>query len=515
MEKKTVLQVIDLCKDYPGVKALNNMNFELKEGEIHGLLGLNGAGKSTFLSVINGLTPRTSGKLFFYEKEVGKYDRYVAREMSIAIANQIPEIFPGLNVVDNVLIGREKIKKFAGVSVLDRRSMANRAEEILKMCDFYISSAAKLKDLPASMLKQIEIAKALVADPQILCLDEPTSMMAQSDSEKFFDLIRLLKKRNKAVIYVTHRISEMFKLCDRVTVMKDGQNKGTFRISDVSQDQIITLITGKERTISLTTKVPTGDPLKSERYAIGEETVLELEEVSTKPRLISDTPLDSISFKVHKGEVLGIVGVVGAGKTELAKSIMGFNPLASGRVRALGMNVGYGTALDLMKRGIAYLPEDTMKEGLILNMNNRQNISLLALGSLSRLSFIRGRKEKHLTSLLIKKLDIKPNNTEFPVLKLSGGNKKKVVIARGLAIRPRIIILDELTTGVDVESGREILQQVRELADSGITFVLLSSEFERILYVLDRALVMRKGKIVGELSNTEITEESVTRLATD
>jgi ABC-type sugar transport system ATPase subunit len=513
MNKELVLQVIDLCKDYPGVKALDHMNFELEEGEIHGLLGLNGAGKSTFLNVINGLTPKTSGRILLYQKEISRYNRYIAQEMLIAIANQIPAIFPSLSVVDNILIGRENVKKIAFISVLDRKSMTKRVEEMLKICNFSISPLTKLKDLPASILKQIEIARALIADPKILCLDEPTSMMAQSDSDKLFDLIRFLKKSNKAIIYVTHRIPEMFKLCDRVTVMKDGQSKGTFKVSEVSQDQLVALVTGKA-SINLKSKSPQKTFNKEIHEIFNRETVLQLEDVSTKPQNLSDTPLENINFKAYKGEILGITGVVGAGKTELAKSIMGLNSIASGKIKALSMNVKFGATVNLLRKGIAYLPEDTMKEGLILNMNIRQNISLLALNNLSKSIFIKSKNEKELADHLIANLQIKPPNTEFPVLKLSGGNKKKVMIARGLAVKPRLFILDELTTGVDVESGLEILEQVKELAKSGITFILLSSEFERVLHILDRVLVMRKGKIVGELCGSEISEESVTKFAT-
>lgn len=514
VDRNLVLQVIDLCKTYPGVKALDNMSFELMGGEIHGLLGLNGAGKSTFLNVINGLTPKTSGKILLYQKEVKKYNRYIAQEMGIAIANQIPAVFPELNVIDNILIGKEDVKKIVGIPFLNQEAMVKRVDEMLRVCGFNIYPFSKIKDLPLSVQKQVEIIRALIANPKILCLDEPTSMMAQSDAEKLFDLIRLLREQGKAIIYVTHRIPEIFELCDKVTVMKDGQSRGTFSIADTSPDQLVSLMVGKA-SVTVTSQKLKEEVLNNGNYSnVSKKKVLRVKDLLAKPKNLGDSSLEHISFEVYEGEVLGIVGVVGAGKTELGKAIMGINPISSGKIEILGMDVRYGATVGLLEHGVAYLPEDTIKEGLFPNMNTRQNISLLALDKVSKMFFIKEREEKNLAFDLINRLQIKPADTEFPALNLSGGNKKKVLIARGLAVKPLLFILDELTTGVDVQSGLEILDQVKELAKSGISFVLLSSEFERILHILDRVLVMRRGNIVGELIGSEISEGSVTKLAT-
>lgn len=504
MKNETVLETIDLTKVFPGVRALYRMNFSLKAGEIHGVVGLNGSGKTTFLSVIGGLIPRTSGDIIIGGKRVNKFNLDIARKNGVVIANQVPAVFPNLKVADNILIGREQTKQLLGLNILDQNRMEKHVLDLLSSCNFQIPLDSKINDLPPSILKQIEIARALISDFNIIGFDEPTSMMARSDANKLFLLIRQLREVKKAVIYVTHRIPEIFELCDRVTVMKNGENVGTFNTHEISPDQVVRLMTGKNAF--------SFHEAKSESQS-SKEKILDLQQVSTHPIKLAETPLREINFSAYKGEVLGIVGVVGAGKTELGKAIVGLNPINSGKINVLGMEVHYGSTMALANRGAVYIPEDMMKEGLFLNLDICRNISILVLSLMFR-NFIKKREEESLSNQFISKLNIKPPRPNFPVHNLSGGNKKKTLVARGLALKPNLLILDELTTGVDVESAFDLLVQVRGLARDGVCVILLSSEFERILGFLDRVLVMKNGKIVAELKSPNISEEEVINYAT-
>ncbi|MCR4429235.1 MAG: sugar ABC transporter ATP-binding protein [Caldiserica bacterium] len=502
MENEIVLETVDLTKVFPGVKALSKMNFSLKAGEVHGVVGLNGSGKTTFLSVIGGLIPRSSGEILIRGQKLKKFNLEIARKYGIVIANQVPAVFPNLKVAENILIGREQTKNYLGFPILDQKRMEEQVRDLLSSCDFQIPLYSKISDLSPSILKQIEIARAMISDFEIIGLDEPTSMMAKSDAYKLFSLIKQLKETKKAVIYVTHRIPEVFELCDRVTIMKNGEKVGTFNTREITPDQVVRLMTGK-------TTLNFSKNLSSSQG----EKVLDLQQVSTKPLKLAETPLREISFSAYKGEVLGIVGVVGAGKTELGKAIVGLNPISSGRINVMGIEAHFGSTMALARKGIVYIPEDMMKEGLFLNLDIRQNISLLALNVMFR-NFIQRKKEDNLIKQYISQLNIKPSRPNFPVKNLSGGNKKKTLVARGLALRPNLLILDELTTGVDVESAFDLMMQVRELAKDGVSVVLLSSEFERVLSFLDRVLVMKEGKIVAEFKSPNISEEEVINYAT-
>ncbi|MEM3490083.1 MAG: ATP-binding cassette domain-containing protein [Nitrososphaerota archaeon] len=286
--------------------------------------------------------------------------------------------------------------------------------------------------------------------------------------------------------------------------MKNGENVGTFSIKEINPDKIVSLMTGKSTFIPCSSK----KLLKS-----SEEKVLDVQQVFTSPNKLAETPLKEISFSAYKGEVLGIVGVVGAGKTELGKAIVGLHPIKSGKISVLGMDIYHGSTMALAQKGAVYIPEDMMKEGLFLNMDISQNISLLALSLIFR-HFLKRKTENEFTKPFISQLKISPPKPSFPVKNLSGGNKKKTLVARGLALKPNLLILDELTTGVDVESAFDLLNQVREIASLGTCVILLSSEFERTLGFLDRALVMKNGRIVAELKSPHITEEAIINYAT-
>jgi ABC-type sugar transport system ATPase subunit len=497
------VQLTGVVVEFPGVRALSDVDFSIRSGEVHGLIGLNGSGKTTLLNVISGVTRMTQGQIAIGGRVMEGYTAASARLAGIAVAHQVPQLFGNLDVVDNILIGRESTRRKLGVTVINRKDMEERASELLSRCGFALPLHARISGLSASQQKQVEIVKALSQDAPVVCLDEPTSMMAESDAKRLFHVMGELTKSGRSFVYVTHRIPEVMQISNRVTVLKNGCVVGRVLPKETSSEAMVQLMTG--RALAAAGQV--------ERHARDTgEAVVELRNVRTRPSRLGETALREVSFRVGRGEIVGIVGAAGAGKTELGKALVGMARIAQGEVRVLGGTVGFGSTAGLRRRGAVYVPEDITKEGLFPALNTRQNVCLIARG-ICRSVLISRRREREVAEELVNSLGVVPRNIEFPVRNLSGGNKKKVILGRALAAGARLLVLDELTMGVDVESAGELLRTVRELTDQGITIVLMSSEYERVLFALDRVLVMRDGQIVASLQGSDISEAVVTRCA--
>lgn len=498
-----LLKAVDVWKRFAGVVALSGIDFELKEGEIHGLVGGNGAGKTTFLKILNGILRKDRGDIFLRGKRVEIRTPKEARNYGITLVRQVPSLFPNLRVVDNVLITQEKTKSFMKfLKFLDERSMENIVVQIFEELGISLPLQAKAARLTSSQCKFVEIARALVFKPSIICFDEPTSAMTQSEAAHFFKIVKKLKKQGKSIIYVSHRIPEVFEICDRVTVFRDGKKVCTMKIEEVSKEDIVEAMTGRK-----IVEVPRIDHKVSTKY------VLKVKGLSTEPKYIGEVPLNNINFQVRCGEIVAVTGVVGAGKTELAKALMGIISWKSGELIINGVKLKPSSPMEVIRQGVVYLPEDFMCEGLFPNWALCENISILSLDDMLKLFLVDRRKEKVEVEHQIKTLNIRPPDLSFPVLNLSGGNKKKVVLARGLLRKPKLLILDELTMGIDVASKMELRMKIQELAKTGIGILLLSSDFEDAL-IADKVIILREGRIVTELKNSEINIEKIAKYST-
>ncbi|KUK08470.1 MAG: ABC transporter related [Caldanaerobacter subterraneus] len=504
-DNEIVLEARGIYKSFGYNQVLTGVDFSLKKGEIHGLLGLNGSGKTTLLNILNGVFEPDKGEIVLFGKKIEKLTPEIAKRLGLVLCNQIPMIFYNLTVSENILIGQEPVKKWAGgVTLIDKTRLRQISEEVLELCGFELSPDANAKSLTPSQQKQVEIARALTYNAQVIFFDEPTNMMSPRDAERLFELMLELKNKGKSIVYVTHRISEAFRICDRITVLRDGKRVGTVISKESNVADVVAMIS---RNIA---SVP-----EHKKKITSEEVIIELRNVTALPDKIGERMLEDINLKIFKGQITGIVGVVGSGKTELAKVIAGIKSINSGEVIVLGEPVS-NNVLEMIKRGVFYLPEDIMVEGLIPAMSIRENMSLvgLELGEFAAKypGGINRKEEKEMAVEIIRRLNIVPQNTEFPVQRLSGGNKKKVLIGRGLLVKPKILLLDEPTMGVDIPSSMDFLNMILKWAEEGITPIIFSSEFERILPILERVIILRDGKIVGELYGEEISETKINTL---
>ncbi|MBL8117492.1 MAG: sugar ABC transporter ATP-binding protein [Anaerolineae bacterium] len=489
-----ILQLDNISKQFPGVKALDNVRFEMNTGEVHALLGENGAGKSTLIKIISGVYKPDSGVMRFDGQPVVFNNPREAQSKGIATIYQELSLYPELTVAENIFMGHAPKRSIGPLKVIDWKTINERAVELLASLHIYdMDVRRKVGSLNVGNRQRVEIAKALSINARVLIMDEPTAALTESDVEQLFQIVRLLKERNVGIIYISHRLQEVFELADRVTVLRDGQYVDTRPVSETSEENLISMMVG--RTIdNLFPKLP----------AAPGKPVLEV-------RNLNHAPLTkNVSFKVHAGEIVGIAGLVGSGRSELAQVIFGMTPAQSGEILIEGQRADIRSPGQAVKMGIAYVPEDRGTQGLIKQMNIRENASMAVLRSLSRASFIKFGEERKLAKESIEQLSIRAYSPEQIVNKLSGGNQQKVVISKWLASKPRLLIMDEPTRGIDVGAKSEIHRLMSELAvKHGLAVLMISSELPEVLGMSDRVLVMREGQIVAEFDRAEATQEKV------
>jgi len=500
-----ILRIEGLTKIFPGVKALDNVSLDLKKEEVHGIVGPNGSGKTTFLKIINGIYPDYDGRIFIDGREVKIKNPRMAEKVGITLVNQIPLLFPNLTVAENIFLGREPTRKVLFFKVIDNEKMKNETLKILEKFGSKIQVDTKVKDLTVSAQQLVEIARAFARDAKIICLDEPTSALSPSEVEHLFDQIRKLKEEGKSFFYVTHRIEEIFQICDRVTVLRDGKKIATVNVSEVTYDDIVKMMVGEERL-----KITFERKEVAQRFG---EPILKVVNLSTSPQEASRRSLTNITLEVYPGEIVGITGIVGAGKTELARALAGLDPTVKGEIYVKGKKIKRISPLKMISEGVIYFPEDIMREGLFPQMRMYENITISILDRLKKLFFIDEKKEKEVAKKWAETLGIKPPNINVIVQNLSGGNKKKVILARGLATSPVLFILDEPTMGIDVKAKFEVRKIIADLAKQGIAVILFSSEFEDVLLLADRILVMYSGRIVGSFEKGKATKEEIMKYA--
>lgn len=488
------LEVRNLSKSFPGVRALDDVSMSVEPGEIRALLGENGAGKSTLGKIVAGVYVRDAGSVLIDGVEVGSFDEKAAGELGIGIVHQEGSLVPQLSVAENIFAGRQPTTWLGQVDV---RAMRERARALIGQLGVEIDPARKIADLSPAQTQIVEIAKALSRDLRILILDEPTAALTLTETEMLFGVVRRLAGDGVSVVYVSHRLAEIFALCHSVTVLKDGRLAGTRQVTDTDTDELIRLMVGRE--------------VHLKREAAGRrlgEVVLEASEVCAPPLV------RSASMIVRAGEIVCLAGLIGSGRSEFCEAIFGARRRRSGSVRIGGREIDPMGPWDGKAAGIGMVPEDRKAAGLFLGMDIVNNIAATVLRKVSSgVGFSEARAEA-LARDFVRELKIATPGVRQTVGNLSGGNQQKVLIAKWLAMEPRLLIVDEPTRGVDVGARSEIYRLLRGLADRGVALVVVSSELPEVLALADRIIVMAEGRTVGELPGEGATEEAVLRLAT-
>lgn len=487
-----VLSLKNISKYFPGVKALDDVGFDLKKGEILALIGENGAGKSTLIKCLTGAYQPTSGTIEVFGKEYSELDPRLAKEHGIGAVYQEFNLIPDLPIVENVFIGNNPGN---GVFV-DYNQMLQRCKETFERFDLNINPKANVSTLSPAMMQIVEIAKAVTLNCKILILDEPTAPLTPKETAILFRILNELRKEGTSIIYISHRLEEIFEICDRIVILRDGKCVGERKVSETTRAELIKLMIGRE----LTSYYPerTGKP--------SDEVVFEAKDISGN----GDR---DVSFKAYKGEVLGLAGLVGAGRTELMEVLFCDVEKEGGSVFINGEEFIGHSPKDAIKNGISYLPEDRKRRGLILNRSIAFNVSLAAIRAFSKYGFVNEKKESETVNQFRDQLKIKTPSLKQEVQFLSGGNQQKVIVAKWLTSGGQIILFDEPTRGIDVGSKHEIYEIIVDLADKGHTIIMVSSEFEELIGVADRIVVMSEGHIAGEMTRNEFDKEKLLDIA--
>ncbi|MDR8391727.1 sugar ABC transporter ATP-binding protein [Aliifodinibius sp. S!AR15-10] len=488
-----ILLMENITKRFPGVLALDDVKFDLKRGEVHVLLGENGAGKSTLMKILSGAYEKDDGTIWIdgEQREISS-PRY-AQELGIGIIYQEFNLNPFLSVAENIFLGREPT---LAPGVINWKRLFAKAQEILDELNVNINSKEEVGDLGVAMQQMVEVAKALSLNARILIMDEPTAALSRHEIQQLFRIIRHLKKQGVAVIYISHRLEEIFEIGDRVTVLRDGKYIDTRPVKSISRDELVRLMVNRD----LDEQIP------KKKAKLG-PVVLRVD------NLCVDNRLHDIEFSLRKGEVLGIAGLMGAGRTQLARAIFGVDKISEGKIYVDGTEVSVSSPRDAINAGIGFVTEDRKSEGLVLNRSVKENISLPNIRKFLSMGVLDFEKENRTVDEYISKLDIRTPGRDQNVVYLSGGNQQKVVLSKWLCSHARIFIFDEPTRGIDVGAKKEIYQLMNELTAKGVAIIMISSEMPEILGMSDRILVMCNGRITGRLDGEEATQEKIMKYA--
>lgn len=493
-ESKYILELKGITKTFPGVKALDDVDFNLMRGEIHALIGENGAGKSTFIKIITGVHRQDNGEIFLNGKKVNIRNPRDAQRMGIAAIYQHVTCYPDLSVTENIFMGHEKIQK--GSKRILWNEMHSEAEKLLKELGANFDPKTQLGALSVAQQQIVEIAKALSTNAQIIIMDEPTAALTKRESEELYRITRQLKDNGVSIIFISHRLEDIFNLADRVTVFRDAKYIGTWDVDKVTSEQLIVAMVGREITQLFPQK----------QTKIGSE-LLRVEGF-TKAGLFAD-----VSFTLHKGEILGLTGLVGAGRSEVCQSIFGILGHDKGQLYIEGKSVEVKDPLWAMRLGIGYLPEDRQRQGLVLQWGIDKNITLATLKKFSNKGWLNYEEEAGIAKELSEKVNVKANSIFDLANSLSGGNQQKVIVAKLLSADLKIIILDEPTKGVDVGAKSAIHEIMNNLACQGFGIIMVSSEMPEVLGMSDRIVVMREGRVTAILDKKDATQEAILEAA--
>lgn len=486
--ERLILEIKDLSKAFPGVKALESVSLSVREGEVHALVGENGAGKSTLIKILSGAYQKDSGEVIFEGESITSQNPHHAQQLGISTIYQEFNLAPNLSVTENILTGQLPMRGM----IVDWSEAKRRATEILQRLGVTMRMDQPVGKLPVADKQLVEIAKALAHKSRLLIMDEPSAVLGEKEMEKLYQVVRSLKADGIAIIYISHRLVEIFDIADRVTVMKDGRYVGTRNVSEVTMGELVKMMIGRELK----------DVYPKRKKELG-DVIMEVNHLS-RPGVLED-----VSFTLRAGEIIGIAGMRGSGRTELARAIFGADPHV-GTLSLFGKTTAIKSPQDAIRRRLALATEDRKAEGLFLQSSMRNNITVSGLKDISWGGFvIRKRLELANVLRLIKTMSIKTPGPDFPVANMSGGNQQKVILARWLNIGAKVLLLDEPTRGIDVGSKSEIYQLMAQLAEEGVGLIMVSSELPEILGMSDRILVMHDGKMVKELERSEASEEVI------
>jgi len=481
------LELKNITKLYPGVRALDNISLAFHRGEVHALMGENGAGKSTLIKTISGAADPTSGQIVIDGKAFSRLTPMLSKEHGIAVVYQEFTLVPVLSATENIFLGDFIRRGF----VCDQKAMNAKAAALFKRLNIDINPNEKVQDLTTGYQQIVEIAKAISKDAKILIMDEPSAPLTTNEVDAMFNIVRMLKKEGVTIIYISHRLEEVFQLADRVSVLRDGGYIDTKNIEDTDKDDLIRMMVGR----TLKESYP-------ERCFVQDKIVLEAKN-------LTGNGVKDISFALKKGEILGFGGLVGAGRTELAEMLFGRVPIQSGELYLHGRRFIPKHPKDSVKRGISLVPEDRKQHGLILPMTVKENLTLAALRGLCRRFVVRSKKEVEYADKYVASLNIKTPSIHQRVINLSGGNQQKIVLGKWLGNDPEVLIFDEPTRGIDVGAKQEIYKIMTDLVRGGKSIIMISSEMEELLGMSDRMIILAKGRFAAELKKEEYTQESI------
>jgi len=492
---KLLLEVRAIGKSFPGVRALNHIHLQLKKGEVLAVLGENGAGKSTLMKILAGVQPADEGEILIDGRVIEIGGVQDALKQGIALIHQELNMATNLSVGANIFLGREPRKR----GLIDEATIHKDSKAFLDMVGLDVNPNTRVGELTIGRQQLVEIAKALSIDARVLIMDEPTSSLSQNESETLFDVIKDLRSRGVSIIYISHRLGEAKELADRVMVMRDGENVGELARENINRDAMVRMMVGRDI---------------SQFYP---RTIHQPGEVAVEVRNLRTPvhPLHELNFTLRAGEIVGMAGLVGAGRTELLATMFGVTPLVGGEIIIDGETVDIQSPEDAIRSGIALVPEDRKQQGLVLEMTVRENLGLATLKKESHMGiFLNETREEEITKQMIKQMRVKTPSSRQVVRYLSGGNQQKVVLGKWLAMEPRVLLLDEPTRGIDVGAKQEIYGLMEDLAGRGVAILFVSSELEEVMGMSDRTLVMHEGQITGELLRGQLSEEAIMQLAT-
>ena len=504
LDTDALLRMDGISKHFPGVQALQEVSLEVRPGECLGLVGENGAGKSTLMKILSGVYPPDGGRLELGGHPVAFQTPRQAQDLGVAIIYQEFNLMPNLSVAENIFVGREPN---AG-GFVRRRELERRSRALLDQLGVRLRPQATVRDLSVAEQQMVEIAKALSLNARLVVMDEPTSALTDTEVAALLGIIRGLKEQGLGVIFISHRLEEVFAICDRVTVLRDGRNVGVLDIADATPEKIVRLMVGRSL----------GDLFQKESGVVDATAVPVLEVRGLgrtgSARDPSAIVLQDVSLTVRAGEIVGLAGLVGSGRTEVVRAIFGADLFDRGEIRIGGQRVTIRSPRDAIRLGIGLVPEDRKAQALVLGLAVRENITLASLPSLVRAGFVRLGAERARARHFVDALRVRTPSLDQKVVNLSGGNQQKVVIAKWLALHPKILIMDEPTRGIDIGAKAEVHHLMSDLAKQGVAILMISSELPEVLGMSDRILVMRQGRIAGELSRVEATQEKIMSLAT-
>ncbi|MCX6078241.1 MAG: sugar ABC transporter ATP-binding protein [Chloroflexi bacterium] len=489
------MEMIAISKGFPGVQALSEVSFDLYQGEVHALVGENGAGKSTLMKILSGAYLPDTGKIKIDGQDVLIQSPRHAQGLGISIVHQELNLFQNLSIAENLFGGKMPASGWLGFE--DRKKAQETANEYLQKFELSIDPKTRVGELSLAQQQVVEISKALARNAKVLILDEPTSSLTEHEVKLLFGFIKQLREDGLCIIYISHRLEEIFNIADRVTVLRDGHKVGTENVAEIDVETVIRMMVGRKL-----------EDLYGKPGGKFGSVVLEAQNLTRLKHF------DNVSFKIQAGEILGMAGLVGAGRSDVGLALFGANPVSKGSIQMDGKNVHLHSPQAAMAMGIAYLSENRQSDSLFLGMDIKKNIVVSLIEKLSAFGFIDQTREYNTAKEYVQKLNVQTPSLEQKILKLSGGNQQKVVLARWLAIKPRVLIVDEPTRGIDVGAKVEIYMLLRELAAEGVAILLISSEMPEILGLSDRILVMHEGVVTGILARAEATEEKIMAMAT-